>query len=242
MRGKHLLCGPVVAILLLNLICAVLPAAPATKPARKPQDLDTDHLADVPVNEREAEYYPMVDVPMPSDGVMEAGSILMLPDGRLAVGTRRGEIYLATGADATPPNPVWKLFATEQTEIFGLAWRDGEHLRHAAKRNHPHPRHEGKRKGRPLRNRQRRLGVGRRARVHVRLRLRSRRRDLDRSLPHRQLHLRPPVSRLGPAALARRPLGGDVQRTAQPRRHRVQRRRRRLLRREPGALEQRLLR
>jgi membrane protease subunit (stomatin/prohibitin family) len=40
---------------------------------------------------------------MPADGVMEAGSVLMLPDGRLAGGTRRGEIYLATGADATPP-------------------------------------------------------------------------------------------------------------------------------------------
>ena len=50
-----------------------------------------------PANEREAEFYRIVDVPMPSDGVMEAGSILLLPDGRLAVGTRRGELYFATG-------------------------------------------------------------------------------------------------------------------------------------------------
>jgi hypothetical protein len=124
MRGKRLLNGRVVAILLINLV-GLCSAAPATKPTRKPQDLDTNKLADVPVNAREAEYYPMVDVPMPGDGVMEAGSILLLPDGRLAVGTRRGEIYMAGGAEANPPKPIWKLFASAQTEICGLAWRDG---------------------------------------------------------------------------------------------------------------------
>jgi hypothetical protein len=107
---------------ILTLFTAACFAAPARN---KTQNLDTNELAEVPVNAREAEYYPMVDVPMPSDGVMEAGSILMLPDGRLAVGTRRGEIYLATGADANPPAPAWKLFAAGQTEILGLAWRDG---------------------------------------------------------------------------------------------------------------------
>ena len=100
-------------------------AAPASAPAKKPQNLSTDDLADVPANAREAGYYRMVDVTMPPDGVMEAGSVLLLPDGRLAVGTRRGEIYFATGADADPPAPKWVLFATGQTEILGLAWRDG---------------------------------------------------------------------------------------------------------------------
>ncbi len=95
------------------------------KPADLQQNLSTDDLADVPVNEREAEFYPMTDVPMPATAVMEAGSILLLPDGRLAVGTRRGEIYIATGADAPKPAPKWKLFATGLTEVFGLASRDG---------------------------------------------------------------------------------------------------------------------
>jgi hypothetical protein len=126
MRGKFL--RPTVLLACLGLAALASVAAdprPATAPAKKPQNLSTDDLADVPANAREAEYYPMVDVPMPLDGVMEAGSALMLPDGRLAVGTRRGEIYLATGADANPPAPVWKLFATGQTEILGLAMRDG---------------------------------------------------------------------------------------------------------------------
>src|SRR3954469_7779434 len=103
--------GNPVVILLLALATPSFPA-PATAPVKKPQNLSTDDLADVPTNAREGDYYKIVNVPMPADGVMEAGSALMLPDGRLAVGTRRGEIYLATGADATPPAPKWKLFAT----------------------------------------------------------------------------------------------------------------------------------
>ena len=90
------------------------------------RNLSTEDLADVPDNDREADFYPIVDVPMPSDTVMEAGSMLALPDGRLAVGTRRGEVYFATGAEATPPAPQWKLFATGMTEVLGLAWKDGE--------------------------------------------------------------------------------------------------------------------
>ena len=95
------------------------------RPSDLKQNLSTDDLADVPVNDREGEFYRIVNVPMPLDAVMEAGSILWLTDGRLVVGTRRGEIYFATGADATPPAPVWKLFATGLTEVLGLAWRDG---------------------------------------------------------------------------------------------------------------------
>ncbi len=95
------------------------------KPADLQQNLSTDDLAEVPVNEREAEFYRITDVPMPVTAVMEAGSMLSLPDGRLAVGTRRGEIYFATGADAPSPAPKWQLFATGLTEVFGLAWRDG---------------------------------------------------------------------------------------------------------------------
>ena len=94
-------------------------------PSDLQQDLSTDDLPAMQADERETNYYRIVDVPMPPDNVMEAGSILWLPDGRLVVGTRRGEIYFATGADATPPAPVWKLFATGLTEVLGLAMRDG---------------------------------------------------------------------------------------------------------------------
>ena len=108
--------------LALTLACA---PALAQKKVRPKQNLDTDQLAEFRANEREPEYYKITDVPMPVGAVMEAGSMLALPDGRLAVGTRRGDVFFATGADATPPAPQWKLFATGLTEVFGLAWRDG---------------------------------------------------------------------------------------------------------------------
>lgn len=106
-------------------LALALTCAPGLAQQKAKQNLSTDDLADVPVNEREAGHYRITDVPMPPDAVMEAGSILALPDGRLVVGTRRGEIYFATGAGATPPAPQWKLFATGLTEVLGLAWRDG---------------------------------------------------------------------------------------------------------------------
>jgi hypothetical protein len=98
---------------------------PGIKPADLAQNINTDDLAELVTNDRELDYYTITDISLPTDAVVEAGSILSLPDGRLVVGTRRGEIYFATGCDSTPPAPHWKLYATGLTEILGLAWRDG---------------------------------------------------------------------------------------------------------------------
>ena len=76
----------------------------------------------------EAKYYPIVDIPIPSTIPMRPGGLEVLPDGRLAVGTRRGDIYFIDGAFASPPKPTYHLFATGQDEIFSLAWRDGAML------------------------------------------------------------------------------------------------------------------
>jgi hypothetical protein len=76
----------------------------------------------------EAKYYPIVDIPIPATVPLRPGGLEILPDGRLAVGTRRGDIYFVEGAFATPPQPRYHLFATGQDEIFSLAWRDGAML------------------------------------------------------------------------------------------------------------------
>jgi hypothetical protein len=73
----------------------------------------------------EAKYYPIVDIPIPSTVPMRTGGLEVLPDGRLAVGTRRGDIYFIKGAFDSPPRPEFHLFATGQDELFSLAWRDG---------------------------------------------------------------------------------------------------------------------
>lgn len=73
----------------------------------------------------EANYYPIVSLPIPPGVPMRPGSFEILPDGRLAVGTRRGDIYLVKGAFETPPKPEFHLFASGLDEVFGLSWRDG---------------------------------------------------------------------------------------------------------------------
>lgn len=73
---------------------------------------------------REREYYPITSIPIPKDLVIEAGAFAVLPDGRIAVGTRHGEIYLMDGIDSKKPNPSFHLYATGLDEIFGLSYRD----------------------------------------------------------------------------------------------------------------------
>jgi len=74
--------------------------------------------------EREREYYPIVNIPIPPETVIEAGAFAVMPDRRMAVGTRHGEIFLIDGVDAPKPVPKFHRFATGLDEIFGLVWKD----------------------------------------------------------------------------------------------------------------------
>lgn len=78
--------------------------------------------------EREREFYPIVNIPLPKDTVIEAGAFAVLPDGRVAVGTRHGEIYIIDGVDAQKPVPAFHRFASGLDEIFGLTWKDNAFL------------------------------------------------------------------------------------------------------------------
>lgn len=75
--------------------------------------------------DREREFYPIKQVPIPKGLVIEAGSFEVHPDGRMIVGTRRGDIFFVSGVDKAMPEPEYHLFATGLDEIFGLAWKDG---------------------------------------------------------------------------------------------------------------------
>lgn len=74
--------------------------------------------------DREREYYRLVNLPIPADLVIEAGAFVDLPDGRIAIGTRHGDVFFVSGMDAPNPRPEFKLFASGLDEIFGLAWKD----------------------------------------------------------------------------------------------------------------------
>jgi glucose/arabinose dehydrogenase len=63
---------------------------------------------------------------LPPGAVIEAGGIEIMPDGNVAVGTRRGEIWMIDNAYATDPKDAkFTRFAHGLHEILGLAQKDG---------------------------------------------------------------------------------------------------------------------
>ena len=75
--------------------------------------------------EEEAKYYKIVEVPIPEGMAMEAGSFDVLPENRLAIGTRRGDLFLVDGAFDENPNPRYWRFASGLDEVMGLSYQDG---------------------------------------------------------------------------------------------------------------------
>ena len=75
---------------------------------------------------KEAEYYRISTVAAPEGVVLEVGGLETLPDGRLAVATRRGDVWLIENpAGANGGQPHFSRFAQGLHEALGLAYRDG---------------------------------------------------------------------------------------------------------------------
>src|SRR5437867_11093023 len=73
----------------------------------------------------EDEYYKIVSFNPPEDVVLECGGVEMMPDGKLAVATRGGDIYTIGNAfDGPPANATYNRRATRLHEILRLPRRD----------------------------------------------------------------------------------------------------------------------
>ncbi|MDA0832915.1 MAG: hypothetical protein O2955_13450 [Planctomycetota bacterium] len=74
----------------------------------------------------EADYYRLLTLPIPEELVLEIGGMELLPDGKLAVATRRGDIYLVNNALTDPIEKVtYQLYAEGLHEILGLDFKNG---------------------------------------------------------------------------------------------------------------------
>ena len=74
----------------------------------------------------EDDYYKILRFDTPPGEVLEAGAIEIMPDGKVAVGTRRGEIWMIDNAYAADPKEAkFTRFAHGLHEILGLAQKDG---------------------------------------------------------------------------------------------------------------------
>lgn len=74
----------------------------------------------------EEDYYPITPFAIPEGIVLEAGGVELLPDGKLAISTRRGDIYLLDKPfSKTGKDVKFTQFASGLHEVLGIAYRDG---------------------------------------------------------------------------------------------------------------------
>lgn len=75
---------------------------------------------------QQSDFYQRQEIPLPPGEIMEIGSVALLPEQKVAVATRRGDIWICEGAYGDDLSKVtWKKFAQGQHEPFGMFWKDG---------------------------------------------------------------------------------------------------------------------
>ncbi|MDA0768010.1 MAG: hypothetical protein O3A92_14470 [Verrucomicrobia bacterium] len=73
-----------------------------------------------------ADFYERVEIPLPEGEVMEIGSIALMPEKKVAVATRRGDVWICEGAyEADVSKVKWSLFARGLHEPFGMFYKEG---------------------------------------------------------------------------------------------------------------------
>lgn len=73
----------------------------------------------------QADYYIREEIPLPEGEVMELGSIALMPDKKVAVTSRRGDLWICEGAyDEDLSKVRWSKFASNLHEPLGMFWKD----------------------------------------------------------------------------------------------------------------------
>jgi cytochrome c551/c552 len=85
-------------------------------------------LATLPVlkaqeSPKEEDFYKIVTPPVPEGIILEVGGLTTLPNGSLALSTRRGEVWIVE--NPTSRKPHFRKFASGLHEILGLEYKDG---------------------------------------------------------------------------------------------------------------------
>ncbi len=74
----------------------------------------------------EKDYFKIVTVPIPADIMLEVGGLKTLPDGRLIITTRRGELWLVENPYMKGGSrPIYKRFAHGLHEVLGISYKEG---------------------------------------------------------------------------------------------------------------------
>jgi cytochrome c551/c552 len=73
----------------------------------------------------EEDYYRIMTIPVPEGILLEVGGVATMPDGRIAVATRRGDVWMIENPSGENGNPKFTLFASGLHEALGLLYHDG---------------------------------------------------------------------------------------------------------------------
>jgi azurin len=71
----------------------------------------------------ESDYYELKTLPIPAHVELEVGGMATIPDGRVAISTRRGEIWMVENPYSE--TPYYRLFAKGMHEVLGLNYHKG---------------------------------------------------------------------------------------------------------------------
>lgn len=74
----------------------------------------------------QSDFYIREEIPLPPGEVMEIGSIALMPEQKIAATTRRGDLWICSGAYGDDLSKVtWKKFAQGLHEPLGMFWKAG---------------------------------------------------------------------------------------------------------------------
>ncbi|WP_052573239.1 PQQ-dependent sugar dehydrogenase [Haloferula sp. BvORR071] len=76
--------------------------------------------------QKQSDFYTREEIPMPPGEVLELSSIALMPDQKIAVASRRGDLWICTGAYGSDLSQVkWSKFAEGLHEPLGMFYKDG---------------------------------------------------------------------------------------------------------------------
>jgi cytochrome c551/c552 len=85
----------------------------------------TLHIA-IAQGNTEDDYYKIITMPTPEGMLLEVGGMCRLPDGDIALATRRGDVWIVNNAYMNAGSmPFYRKFASGLHEILGLAYKNG---------------------------------------------------------------------------------------------------------------------
>jgi len=107
-------------------LIALLPTLSWAEPMPTQSTSSVYNTSESKAPESQGDYYKREVIPTPKDVTLEATGIAILPDQKVAVASRRGDIWVCSGAYGEDLAAVtWQRFATGLHEPLGIFYRDG---------------------------------------------------------------------------------------------------------------------